>query len=229
MYHHQSIPCALIICPTEFKRNKFYANHIPAGYIYKDFESGVIRRLLNRQENIMDKMEKKPYLDPHVLFVMDDCAHDKSWIKDKNIREIFTNGRHYKILYITAIQDPMVLQPFMRGNVDFVFLLQENDRAKLKRIWNAYGQVFETFDGFLDVFRACTKNFGCMVIDNASKSTNLSDICFHYKATYNLPPFKLGCRTFWKYDARHYNEDYNKKQLVGLEDDGKKVRVQLQS
>lgn len=230
MYHHRTIPAAVVICPTEIDHNPFYSYHIPSGYIYRNFNSTIVTKIFSRQRRIMQKMESKKHTVPHLLFVMDDCAHDsKVWINDKGIREIFTNGRHYKILYITCLQDPMVLKPFMRNNVDLVFLLRDNSRANVKRIFNAYGQVFDSFETFEHVFKACTKDYGCMVINNASKSSKIEDICFHYKAKlYSNHSFKLGCNAFWKYHNKHYDKDYSKMQEANIKNDGKKVRVSLQ-
>ena len=111
----------------------------------------------------------------------------------------------------------LVLKPFFRNNVDLVFLLQENSQANLKRIFAAYGNVFESFDAFKDAFKACTKNYGCMVINNASKSSNIEDICYWYKAKlHSNNSFKLGSKKLWKYHNKHYNNKYEQDNEVDI-------------
>lgn len=206
MYNLRKIPAAVIICPTELPFDPFYAKHIPSSYIFQDFNPNIVNRIFLRQKKAMRKAAKNSDVDPHLLFVMDDLAHDNSWTKDKGVKEIFTNGRHYKILYITAVQDPMVLKPFMRGNADLVFLLQDNDHKKLYRVWNAFGGVFKTFKEFMKVFETLTQNYGCMVINSASKSSNIEDIIFWYKAKYDLPEFELGDQKhFWGFHKKNYD------------------------
>ena len=103
MYHNRDIPAAVVICPTEIGFNRSYGHHIPDSYIYKQFSGSIIQRIFSRQRQLM---MAKNLTKEHstILLVMDDCAHDaNSWLKDDGIKEIFTNGRHYKIMYITAI------------------------------------------------------------------------------------------------------------------------------
>ena len=35
-------------------------------------------------------------IDPRAFLILDDCLYDSSWIKTKNVRALFMNGRHYK-------------------------------------------------------------------------------------------------------------------------------------
>ena len=49
-------------------------------------------------------------IDPRA-FLIDDCLYDQSWIRDTNIRSLFMNGRHYKILFIITMQYALGIPP----------------------------------------------------------------------------------------------------------------------
>jgi hypothetical protein len=54
-------------------------------------------REINKKRTEENKKEK----DDKLMLVMDDCMSSKGdWVKDKNIIELFFNGRHYHISFI---------------------------------------------------------------------------------------------------------------------------------
>lgn len=230
MYHvHRNIAAAVIICPTEMPHKPFYAKHIPPGYIYQNYSPTITAKIFARQKKVMKRHKKTPHIDPSLLFIMDDCApSSKKWLRDPNIAAIFANGRHYRMMFILVLQDPMILEPFMRNNTDLVFLLKDNNRRNVRRIYNAYGTAFPDFDTFEDVFKACTQNYGCMVIDNSANSEDICDICYHYRADlHEGNDFKFGCRALWKYHKIAFNENYDEEQEVKVNNNDRKIRVNL--
>ena len=50
------------------------------------------------------KANKETNIDPRAFFILDDCLYDNSWVKNKDIRALFMNGRHYKSMFIITIQ-----------------------------------------------------------------------------------------------------------------------------
>ena len=61
--------------------------------------------------------------DPRAFLVLDDCLYDNTWTKDKNVRSLFMNGRHFKILFIITMQYALGIPPNLRTNIDYVFYL----------------------------------------------------------------------------------------------------------
>ena len=47
---------------------------------------------------------KKSTIDPRAFVILDDCLYDGSWAKDKMMRLLFMNGRHWKIMLIITMQ-----------------------------------------------------------------------------------------------------------------------------
>lgn len=197
-YHHQDIPAGICISPTE-KANRFFGDFIPPIFIHDEYDPAIIEGLISRQKKLVRKKRKDSKYndtDIRVFCIMDDCLYDESWQKDKCIREIFMNGRHYKILYLLTSQYPLGIKPLMRSNIDWVFILRENIVSNRKRIYDNYAGMFPTFEIFNQTMDACTENYECLVIHNASKSNKIEDQVFWYKAD-DHDEFRVGKEKIW--------------------------------
>jgi hypothetical protein len=142
-------------------------------------------------------MYKKSNIDSRAFCILDDCLYDSTWTKDKLMRLLFMNGRHWKIMLIITMQYPLGIPPNLRTNIDYVFLLREPYINNRKRIYENYAGMFPTFEAFSQVMDQCTENYECLVINNNSKSNKLTDQIFWYKAEPH-PTFKLGSKEFWE-------------------------------
>ena len=104
--------------------------------------------------------------------------------------------RHWKVLLVITMQYPLGIPPALRTNVDYVFILRENIMSNRKRIYENYASMFATFEAFCSVLDSCTENYECLVIDNNSKSNQLKDQIFWYRAETH-GDFRLGAKEFW--------------------------------
>ena len=158
---------------------------------------------MKRQKQCMKQIQKemavykKCNIDPRAFCILDDCLYDNGWTKDKLMRLLFMNGRHWKIILIITMQYPLVIPPNLRTNIDYVFILREPYVANRKRIYDNYAGMFPTFEAFCQVMDQCTENYECLVIDNNVKSNKLIDQIFWYKAE-SHPTFKLGSKEYWE-------------------------------
>jgi len=220
LYHHQHIPTFSIISGTE-DVNKFYSYMIPRLFINYEYNTLIIENLLKRQRAIVNQhsQEKKDFgstkTDPRAVCVLDDCLYDaKTWSNDKLMRFIFTNGRHLRVMLIITLQYPIGIPPMMRSNIDYTFILRENIISNRKKIYDNYAGMFETFDAFNQIMTQCTQNYECLVIDNTTKSNNLNEMVFWYKAQIH-PEFKLCDKKYWEMSKNYVDEqglpyDHNK-------------------
>jgi hypothetical protein len=125
-------------------------------------------------------------------------------MRDVAIRQLFMNGRHWKIFFMMTTQYCMDMTPMIRTNVDYVFALRDNVRQNRENLYKAFFGVFPNFDQFCQVMDACTENYECLVLDNTSKSNKITDCVFWYKAPIRRN-FHVGGPAFWQYHQRHYN------------------------
>lgn len=200
LYNNRNIPTITLISGTE-KANKFYSNHVPEVFIYDDYNPEITQNILEHQLILRDKYGSGDERAGTIYILDDLMSNSKAWINDKNIGEIFYNGRHYNILFIICMQHPMGLPPNFRTNIDYVFIFHENTLNNRKKIYDHYAGIFPTFSMFCQVMEKCTEDYGCMVIDNVSKSSKIEDTVYWYRAD-SHDDFKVGSSAIWRYNDR---------------------------
>tara|TARA_A100001011_G_scaffold399716_3_gene509778 strand:+ start:949 stop:1788 length:840 start_codon:yes stop_codon:yes gene_type:complete len=211
LFHHKDIPLGTVISGTE-AGNGFYSEHIPKLFIHDEYSSSIIANILKRQKVVLKQVNKqlatykRCNIDPRAFVILDDCLYDNSWSKDKLMRLLFMNGRHWKIMLIITMQYPLGIPPTLRTNIDYVFILREPYIANRKRIYENYAGMFPTFESFCQVMDQCTENYECLVINNNAKSNKLQDQIFWYKAQAQKD-FRLGSKEFWELSKNIGSDD----------------------
>ena len=202
LYYHQDIPIGTVISGTE-AGNGFFSAHVPKLFIHDEYNTSIIENILKRQKAALKQIKKeketrnKSNIDARAFVILDDSLFDNKWTKEKMMRLLFMNGRHWKIMLIITMQYPLGIPPNLRTNIDYVFILREPYMANRKRIWENYAGMFPTFESFAQVMDQCTENYECLVINNNAKSNKLQDQIFWYKAQ-NHNNFRLGSKEFWE-------------------------------
>jgi len=210
LYYQQDIPIGTVISGTE-EGNGFYGKMVPRLFIHNEYNTAIIENILKRQRTVLKQIKKemetykRTTIDPRAFVILDDCLYDNTWARDKMMRLLFMNGRHWKIMLIITMQYPLGIPPTLRTNIDYVFILRENYIANRRRIYDNYAGMFPTFESFCQVMDQCTENYECLVINNNVKSNKLQDQVFWYKAE-NHNDFRLGSKEFWEL-SKNYNSD----------------------
>ena len=210
LYHQRKIPMGVVMSATE-ESNEHYKKFIPDSFIYGEYEPPVIEKVISHQKEVIKKsktQEEKDNINNSVFIVLDDCMYDNKWTRDKDIRGIFMNGRHWKILFMLTMQYCMDLPPCLRANIDYVFILKENIIQNREKIYKNFFGIFPTFDSFNEVLTQCTENYECLVLDNTSRSNKIEDTVFWYKAK-ERKEFKMGSPALWEHHKRNYNPKHD--------------------
>jgi len=215
LYYHQDIPIGTVISGTE-EGNGFYGKLVPKLFIHNEYNTAIIENILKRQRGVLKQIKRemeqfnRSTIDPRTFVILDDCLYDNSWARDKMMRLLFMNGRHWKVMLLITMQYPLGIPPTLRTNIDYVFILREPYIANRKRIYENYAGMFPTLESFCQVMDQCTENYECLVINNNSKSNKLQDQVFWYKAD-NHNDFRLGSKEFWDL-SRQINDDDEEEQ-----------------
>jgi hypothetical protein len=226
MYHKRFMKQVLVFSGTEHV-SPFMGDFIPDIFIHSDFSSELVENVLVNQSIKIKKAKKNHESEDgktdgnNMAIIMDDMLHDaKTWTKDRSVKELFYNGRHYNLMYVVALQYVHGLPPEFRDNLDYVFIYpQENPNAKHK-VFESFGSCIDTYREFCDILEQCTENYCCLVVKlSGSGSNKICDKIFWYKAE-RPSNFKVGSNKYWNYHKSNYNEKYvDKKQT------GKKLQV----
>ena len=211
LYYHQDIPIGTVISGTE-AGNSFYSNHVPKLFIHEEYNMTIIDNILKRQKTVLKQITKdittykKSSIDGRTFVILDDCLYDSTWTRDKLMRMLFMNGRHWKIMLVITMQYPLGIPPNLRTNIDYVFILREPYISNRKKIYDNYAGMFPTFESFCQIMDQCTENYECLVINNNANSNRLQDQIFWYKAEPHAD-FKLGSREFWEISKNIQSDD----------------------
>ena len=211
MYHlRHKLHYGLAMTPTQESAQSF-RGYMPASSVYQDYHVEVLERMLSAQRT--RAQDKGTDALRNLFLVLDDCMYDKAVIKGKAIRDLFMNGRHYKITFLAAVQYLMDLSPALRTQVDYCFALRENVISNRERLYKYFFGAFATFEDFSRVLDACTSNYECLVIDNTVQSNDIADCIFWYKASADIPSFRLCAPIFWELeDGRTPTENHSESQ-----------------
>ena len=162
--HQPDITTGSIVSNT-----KFSFEHPISISIHTKFDKNIVSNLFNPEQK-------------RSLLVLDNCMYDTGWFNDTVIRNLFTNGTHYKQFRIISLPYAIGLPPTLRNHIDYVFIFREPLETNRKAIYRNYGNMFPTFESFCMVMDQLTENYECLVIDNKKSSCKLSDRIFWYKA-----------------------------------------------
>ena len=137
LYYHQDMPAGTVISGTE-GANSFYSKMMPSCFIHGEYHESIIQNYLNRQKKITKAWKQQmdstgdSSVDPRGFLILDDCLYDQSWVKSKDVRSLFMNGRHYKSMFIITMQYALGIPPNLRTNVDFVLLGKDLNKQSIK-------------------------------------------------------------------------------------------------
>jgi hypothetical protein len=207
MNHKKYLPVGVVMSGTE-EGNCFYQSFIPDIFVYNEYKSDVIEKVVSRQKALV-----KAGHTSNAFIILDDCMYDKKFLKEKIIRQIFYNGRHWNIFFMLTMQYCMDLSPDLRSNIDYIFVFRENIVQNREKIYKNFFGIFPNFEMFNQVMNACTENYECIVLDNTIKSNKIEDVVFWYKADFNVKDFRVGHPKIWNTHKRLYDPKYDDKYM----------------
>ena len=206
--HHFDIG---VCCSPTMETAKMFEEFVPKALIYNDYNASVLQRIVAQQRL---RQESGKSID-RIFIVLDDCGYEKSMFSSKNttIRDIFMNGRHYKITLFICLQYCVDIPPALRANTDYVFALREPVAVKQKKLYDFFFGIVDTYSNFKKIFSTATQNYECLVSCNTTASNDLCECLFWYKADISLPQFRLCDAKYWKLDHLYHRTKDEMKSL----------------
>ena len=216
----KDIPVAVVCSGTE-SGCEYFSKFVPPVMVHGTYSEDILKRMLVRQKKIMKKKRDAPpheakLINPNVLCVLDDCAFDKTMFKSPTYRYLMMNGRHVASTMVTSAQYAMDVTPDIRSQIDFVFVLREPIRANKEKLYKNFFGIFPDFDTFTQVLDSVCENYGCLVLDNSSRSSKIEDCVYWYRAPLREENWRFGHPSFWKAAVERFNPNYEDEQLSDL-------------
>lgn len=197
MYHmRDNVDLGLAISPTEDSQ-KTFAKRLGYTLVWTTFDLERIGAIIEEQRHNRGALAR-PF---KVVIFMDDLGFDEKLWKNKTMLDLHFNQRHIDIQVVFSVQYVMSIKPDVRSNIDYLFAFNEKIGKNRQKLYENFFGVFANYASFDKTMRTCTQNYECLVLDNTQSSSNLDDTVFYFKATLDLPDFKLGAPIFRKLDA----------------------------
>ena len=204
------IPRICIFSGTE-EANGFYRQYVPTTFIFDD--SGVEEQLTSILQSQKDLTFRKKMgiipkdTDTSILIVLDDVGYKTGTLRSEVLRQIFMNGRHYSITMVLACQYIMNAPVDIRTNSDFIYVMKQT--SCIDNLYKTFFSGFENKRDFKTVLTLCTQDYECLVLDNTKPTTDISEVCFYYKAKFGRK-FKFGSKDLWNYHSKWNMSDEDK-------------------
>lgn len=197
LYHMPKPDYCLAMAPTE-DTLKMFREFLPESCIFDHFSQEKLERLVSLQRELVNRGKKR-----NVLIILDDCMYQKGVLKSTCMRSIFFNGRHDNISLMCAAQYLMEIECSLRTNIDYIFTMRENILTNRQKLHKYFFGQFSKFDEFDKVMTACTQDYKTLVLDGTVSSTTATDSVMWYKASLNVPHFRLCKDIFWSLSKRY--------------------------
>lgn len=205
LWYKRHLPVGIVMSGTE-EGNGHYGNFVPDTFIYSDYDRSVIEKVITRQRKLAVGADET--VDKRVFLLLDDVMYDKKICRERCIRQLFMNGRHWDILLFATFQYVMDLPPDLRANVDYLFILRDNVINARLKLWKCFFGIIPDFNLFCTIMDKCTENYECLVLDNTKPSNKIEDCVYWYKAK-PREHFRVGAKEFWEYHQKAYNPAYS--------------------
>lgn len=132
MYHmRHRFPFGIVITGTRL--NNFWAQYVPEEFIHDITDIHTVLELIFARQTFI-KAHPELGIDPRMFIILDDVMGDKNKTRhNKELSNIFTNGRHNDVFLLVTLQDAKGIPPDLRENTDLclIFRVYEGGRKQV--------------------------------------------------------------------------------------------------
>lgn len=201
MWHKRHIQSGVLMSATE-DNTGFWRKHIPDIFIHNGgYNPELVSKIMEKQKS-RARRHGKESVDP-VFVIAEDCMYDKTINKDRTAAELFMNGRHLKVFFMLTMQYVMSIPPNLRSNVDYLFILKENNYMNREKLYKQYFGFIPNVHVFGEILNQTTTDYSALVLDNTTTSNRIEDMVFWYKAK-DHGSFRVGGDRFWRFHDCFY-------------------------
>jgi GTPase SAR1 family protein len=186
--------------------NHFYSTIFPDLFIWPELDRAAIENFIRRQQLV-----KQLLPNPWAILILDDCMEKSEEFRKPLYTRIFKNGRHWKSLFVIAMQYALDVPPAIRTCIDGVFIFRETILRNRKILYENYASIIPTKELFYKLMDEITNDHTALYISNNTTTNDWTKCVYWYKAR-EVPEFKFGCEDYWLFHNERYDE--SKKNLT---------------
>jgi len=199
LWYKQSFPIGVVV-----EGSNSYSDIVPSLFVYEEYHSSIIKRVLERQTAVTTKICEGESFDRRAFVCMDDCLYDNRWVPDRYMRSLFIKGRHYGLLTIMAIHYAMRLPSALCEQFDVVFIMHETQHSVRMHLYTQFAStIIPTFELFCILMDTLNDKKTCLVINTHGPSEKPWNQCVFWYTPETHPAFKIGSHALWERSAAY--------------------------
>lgn len=203
---------AIGMSPTHDSRLMF-ERHMPFTLVYHDYDPDKIGDVMSTMRDNcqwLSSEARQKGLDPETererriaALFLDDCLGDKHALAAKSVSDVFMQGRHEDVCFITMMQYLVDMPKRLRGMLTYIMLTSTDDDETIEMLHRMFFKRIFSLPRFGTFFKAVTKDHKVLVIDRSTckrdRSGEIKGLgnIFNYKARYPAPEYSVCCATVW--------------------------------
>jgi hypothetical protein len=173
-----------------FVRTKFNNDYsyLPDEYVIDEYSDD---KVLNHVEKLREYRKKSGKQCPPNAIIFDDLLGTIDWYNDRMTNWLCSFRHTNTSIFLTAqYLLSKSTATSLREMVNYAFLYNSKQKNSLKGYYEAFGQLFDSYDDFVAKFQAITKQkYHCMVY-NANED-EIENNYLDYVAPEKIPEFQL--------------------------------------
>lgn len=190
----------------------FYKKFVAPCFVYETFDTDGLRRVVSAQRERVKALGINKRTN--MALILDDLM-DEDISKNKEIKQLFFQGRHWGVSLYLCLQYAISISPAMRTNTDFVFLFNEPIASNRANLYKHYVGICGSLKEFETLFKQLTQNFQVMVVRlSRIESDTIDANIFWYKAK-KTDSFRAGAIETWQFYEK-YSIERNRKKFKKL-------------
>lgn len=168
-------------------------DYVDERFVHLEYDSEILKNFKDICKRRIEASQTNKNVKPLCGFVIfDDCLEGNQW-KDKELRSLVTQVRHYNITVIISTQHPTAIPPLFRTNTWQAFMFFMGTEDAMKALHKNYGQMVGTFADFKEYFTEATaEKHQFVAYDSKNGGT---DVATRYKVLIcpsEIPNFRVG-------------------------------------
>jgi hypothetical protein len=211
----QKFDIVFLFCETADYNEDF--EYISPNFKYNKYEDEILRKIIEKQEEIIKQNKKDKEKNTKILIILDDVASSSDLFYSEEISKLFTLGRHLNISVVYLTQHLSSISPKQRKNCDVLIAFKDVNKDNKKTIIKQFMSMDNEKNGeefYNNVFDEPYKCI-CICVYKVQKSNELKDFVHYYKAPEIKPKFKLGNVNFFTtHEEKEKNEEKDGKKYT---------------